>query len=355
VFNVLVLPGDGVGREVTDQGVKIIEAIGKRFNRKFNIAVGLIGGCGYKRFGDPLPEETLKSAQSTQGILMGAVGSPEFDNLPRDKRPEKGLLRLRKELNLYGNIRPVCVSKHLVHCSPLKRELVMGIDIMIIRELTGGIYFGHKKRINHNGNRGAVDVLSYKEDEIKRILKMGFERAQRRRKNLVSVDKENVLESSKLWREIANEMAKDYPDVSLRHMYVDNCSMQLILNPKQFDVIVTENMFGDILSDEAAVLSGSIGMLPSASIGDGNKGLYEPVHGSAPIIAGKDIANPIGTILSVAMMLDISFDLRKEGETIRKAVEKVLSQGYRTKDLAKDGNYVSCSQMGDLIYKAITA
>ena len=355
MYEIVALPGDGIGKEVTNEALKVLEGVGKKFGHTFGIKEMPFGGQAIDKFGQPLPEETLKECKNAQGILMGSVGGPKYDKLPSEIRPEKGLLKLRKELGVFGNLRPVKINEFLMDESPLKKEIIKGVDLLIVRELTGGAYFGHKEKILKEGKYQAIDTISYDEDEIERIVKMAFSIAQKRRKNLVSVDKENVLETSKLWRQIVDGIAPQYPEVSVRHMYVDNCSMQVIINPKQFDVIVTENMFGDILSDLCGVISGSIGMLPSASLGPDNKGVYEPIHGSAPDIAGKDLANPIGAILSMAMMLDLSYDLQKEGNIVKKAVNQVLSEGYRTKDLSGNSPYTKCSKFGDLVYDHVTS
>lgn len=344
---IAVLPGDGIGAEITKEAVKLLEAVGRQFGHSFEFAWGEIGGSAIDKTGNPLPDETLEICQKSDAVLLGAVGGPQWDHLPGDKRPEAGLLGIRKALGLYANLRPVTVFSALADASPLKRELIEGVDIMIVRELTGGIYFGRpRERRQTDEGLAVVDTLYYTEGEIERIIRKAFEIARVRRKHLVSVDKANVLESSRVWREIAERVAKDYPDVTLEHMLVDNAAMQLIRKPDQFDVIVTENMFGDILSDEASMLSGSLGLLPSASLSDKGPSLYEPVHGSAPDIAGKNLANPLATFLSVAMMLKYSFDLHKEAQAVEQAIHKVLADGFRTADIAAKGD---TAQQGETV------
>jgi len=332
-YKIAIMPGDGIGKEIAEGAVSVIEKIGEKYNHKFNINYADIGGIAIDNHGTPLPKETIEICKNSDGIILGAVGGPKWDDLKGEDRPEKGLLNIRKELGLYTNLRPAIVYEPLKDASPLKTEIIgEGLDICIVRELTGGIYFG-EKGVKEDGT--AYDVLSYNVDEIKRIAIKGFETAMKRGKKVTSVDKSNVLESSRLWRKIVIEVSKDYPEVELNHMYVDNAAMQLLVNPTQFDVILTMNMFGDILSDEASMITGSIGMLPSASIGE-KYGLYEPIHGSAPDIAGQDIANPIATILSAAMMFKHSMGLVEEGIAIEKAVEKVLNDGIRTRDIYTD-------------------
>lgn len=329
-YKIAIMPGDGIGKEISEGAVSVIRKIGKKYNHEFDIKYADIGGAAIDNHGTPLPEETIEICKNSDGIILGAVGGPKWDHLKGEDRPEKGLLNIRKELGLYTNLRPAIVYEPLKNASPLKTEIIgEGLDICIVRELTGGIYFG-EKGVKEDGT--AYDVLSYNAEEIKRIAVKGFETAMKREKKVTSVDKSNVLESSRLWRKIVVEVSKDYPEVELNHMYVDNAAMQLLVNPTQFDVILTMNMFGDILSDEASMITGSIGMLPSASIGE-KYGLYEPIHGSAPDIAGQDIANPIATILSAAMMFKHSMGLVEEGIAIEKAVEKVLNDGMRTKDI----------------------
>ncbi|AEG58661.1 3-isopropylmalate dehydrogenase [Desulforamulus ruminis] len=355
MHKIALLPGDGIGPEIVPQAVRVLEAVGKKFNLEFQFETALIGGAAYDATGHPLPEATLELCRRSDAILLGAVGGPKWDNLEPDLRPERGaLLPLRKELGLYANLRPAAVNPALASASTLKEEIVSGLDIMIIRELTGGLYFGQKHREElPGGGQKAVETLEYSTGEIERVARLGFEMARKRNKRLMSVDKANVLESSRLWREVVQELAKEYPDVELNHMYVDNCAMQLVRNPKQFDVMVTENMFGDILTDLASQLTGSIGMLPSASIG-GEVALYEPIHGSAPDIAGKNLANPIATILSAAMMLRVSFGLEEPAASIEGAVAKVLEQGYRTGDIMQPGQkQLGTVEMTEAILKAL--
>jgi len=347
---IAVLPGDGIGAEIMDEALKVLAVIGQKYGHDFQIEEALIGGAALDVEGVPLPEETFQLCQDSDAVLLGAVGGPKWDNLEGHLRPEAALLGLRKGLELYANLRPAFLFEPLLNASSLKREVLEGVDILVVRELTGGLYFGPKEK---SADR-ALDTLLYTRAEIERILRIGFEAAQIRSKKLTSVDKANILETSRLWRAIAIEMAQEYPEVELKHIYVDNCAMQLIRYPKQFDVIVTENMFGDILSDEAAMLTGSIGMLPSASLGRGKVSVYEPVHGSAPDIAGQKKANPIATILSVAMMLRYSFQLEAEAKAIEWAVAKVLDDGYRTGDIMEPGkNLVNTEEMGKLIVERL--
>ena len=351
MFKIAVLPGDGIGVEIVPEAVKALQAIGERFGHEFQFTEALIGGAAYDAVGHPLPASTLEICRASDAVLLGAIGGPQWDNLPVQLRPEVGaLLPLRKELGLYANLRPCMLFPSLIQASTLKEEAIAGVDLIVIRELTGGLYFGEKSREQTpDGGQKATDILSYSTFEIDRIVRFAYEVARKRNHKLCSVDKANVLESSRLWRETVTAIAVDYPDVETSHMYVDNCSMQLIRNPRQFDVIVTENMFGDILTDEASMLTGSIGMLPSASIG-GQVGLYEPSHGSAPDIAGQKKANPLATILSAAMMLRYSFGLEKEALIIEQAVHKVMEEGYRTPDLMEEGKkLVDTVQMGDLV------
>lgn len=354
MYKIAVLPGDGIGIEIVPEAVKVLKTVGSRYGHTFEFKEGLIGGAAIDAVGAPLPEETLNLCQNSDAVLLGAIGGPKWDNLPVHMRPEAGaLLPLRKALALYANLRPATLYDALIDASTLKPEVIRGIDIMVIRELTGGLYFGEKKREKTATGQVAVDTLLYTTEEIERIVRLGFEVAMKRKKVLHSVDKANVLESSRLWRETVKEIAKEYPEVELIHMYIDNCAMQLVRRPNQFDVIVTENTFGDILTDQASMLTGSIGMLPSASIG-GKVGLYEPSHGSAPDIAGQQKANPIATILSAAMLLRHSFDLNKEAEAIEKAVVDVLNLGYRTPDIMQDGcKLVNTSEMGDRVAEQI--
>ncbi|OLN32756.1 3-isopropylmalate dehydrogenase [Desulfosporosinus metallidurans] len=350
--NVLVLPGDGIGKEITPEAVKVLEAVLKGRSTSLNFQYGLIGGAAIDEAGKALPDETLAAAQAADAILLGSVGGPKWDTLPAPQRPELGgLLAIRKALSLYANIRPVKMLPMLVESSTLRAEVVENVDLVVLRELTGGLYFGEKGR--GTNPKSAFDTLIYTEEEIQRIVEMGFQMAAKRRGKLCSVDKANVLESSRFWREITVEIAKRYPEVELTHMYVDNAAMQLVRWPAQFDVIVTENMFGDILTDLASMLMGSIGMISSASL-NGNKGLYEPAHGSAPDIAGKNLANPLATILSGALMLRYSFGLEEEAQRIERAVERVLQAGYRTPDLAKSGEKVlGTREMGNAVVEAL--
>lgn len=339
---ITVLPGDGIGPEVVKGAIAVLDAIGKKYGHQFEYTYAKIGGVAIDECNNPLPEETIDICKASDGVLLGAVGGPKWDNLPGNMRPEAGLLGIRKALGLFANLRPVVAYDSLTDSSTLKKEVISGVDLIIVRELTGGLYFGEprERRTLENGELEVVDTLAYTKTEIERIIRKAFEIAQVRSKKVTSVDKANVLESSRVWREVAEEVAKDYPDVTLEHMLVDNAAMQLIRNPKQFDVIVTENMFGDILSDEAAMLTGSLGMLPSASLGADGPGLYEPCHGSAPDIAGQNKANPLATIASAAMMLKYSFGMIEEADAIEKAIISVLDAGYRTGDIAKPGEQV---------------
>ena len=356
-FSIAVLPGDGVGVEVTAQAVNVMEAVGRRFGHDFDLRFGTVGGAAIDELGTPLPDETYELCRSADAILFGAVGGPKWDGPEVDVRPEQGILAIRKGLDLFANLRPVKVVPAIVGSSPIKPELLEGVDMVVVRELTGGLYFGRpKKRWATSRGRRGVDTLKYTEREIERILRVGFELASGRRKRLASVDKANVLESSRLWREIADELSSEYPDVELEHILVDNASMQIVTAPARFDVIVAENMFGDILTDEASVLSGSMGMLPSASLAGipgrtgGGVSLYEPIHGTAPDIAGRNVANPIGSILSMALLLRLSLGLEEEASAVEGAVDGVLAEGYRTRDIARDGGeVVSTSAMGDVI------
>ncbi len=349
---IALLPGDGIGPEIIDEAVKVLKAVEAKYDLKFQFKKSLVGGASVDIYGTPLTEDTVALCKDCDAILFGAVGGPKWDKLPKEFRPEQAILGLRKSLGLYANLRSVILFNALSDASPIKKEIIgEELDIMIVRELTGGLYFGKPKGIErtHDKTR-AFDTMEYTDEEIKRVARIAFETAQRRQKRLTSVDKANVLETSRLWRTIVTDMAADYPDVKLCHMYVDNCSMQLVLNPGQFDVILTENTFGDILSDEASVLTGSIGMLPSASIGDGKPYLYEPIHGSAPDIAGSGKANPIACILSVAMMLEYSFGAKDAASAIKNAVERALNEGYRTFDIQVGAKkVVSTSEMGDII------
>ncbi|MCB4811556.1 3-isopropylmalate dehydrogenase [Methylovorus menthalis] len=351
-MKIAVLPGDGIGPEIVAQAVKVLNAL----NIGIEMQEAPIGGAGYEAAGDPLPEATLALAKSSDAVLLGAVGDWKYDKLERHLRPERGLLRIRKELNLFANLRPALLYPELASASTLKPEVVAGLDLMIVRELTGDIYFGQPRGITtlENGEREGVNTMRYSESEIRRIAHVAFGIAMKRNKKVCSVDKANVLETTELWRQVMIEVAKEYPEVELSHMYVDNAAMQLIRAPKQFDVMVTGNIFGDILSDEASMLTGSIGMLPSASLDQNNKGMYEPSHGSAPDIAGKDIANPLATILSAAMMLRYSFNDEANATRIENAVKKALAEGYRTADIYTEGcRKVGCAAMGDAVVAAL--
>jgi 3-isopropylmalate dehydrogenase len=348
---VAVLPGDGIGPEIIAQALRVLSSL--QLNLEMQDAP--VGGAAYAAHGDPLPEKTLSLAKQAEAVLFGAVGDPKYDNLPRAKRPEQAILGLRKELKLFANLRPAVVHPELAAASSLRAELVSGLDVLIVRELTGDIYFGQPKGIRTKGaEREGFDTMSYSESEIRRIARVGFEAARKRSKRLCSVDKANVLETSQLWREVVSQEAKSFSDVELTHMYVDNCAMQLVRNPKQFDVIVTGNMFGDILSDEASMLTGSIGMLPSAALDEKGKGLYEPIHGTAPDIAGKGLANPLATILSAAMMLRYSLRDEKSARRIEAAVTKALRDGLRTADIHTAGTRkVGTQEMGDAVVRAL--
>ncbi len=341
-FKIAVLKGDGIGPEIVEATLQVLRKIEELYGVEFEYEEGLIGGRAIDEKGTPLPDETLELCKNSDAVLLGAVGGPRWDNLPTDKRPEKGLLKIRKELDLYANLRPAKVWEPLIDASPLKPEVVSGTDMLVVRELTGDVYYGEPRGVfEEDGKRVGVNTMRYTEDEIRRVVIKSFEIARKRRKRLTSVDKSNVLEVSGLWRDVVEEVSKDYPDVELEHLYVDNCAMQLVRRPNSFDVIVTGNIFGDILSDEAGVVVGSLGMLPSASVGD-RYALYEPVHGSAPDIAGQGIANPIATILSAGMMLKYSFGMDSASELIEKAVEETLDQGYRTPDIYSEG----CKKVG---------
>jgi len=353
---VLVLPGDGIGPEIIAEAVKVLNLANKKYNLGLELVDGELGGAAIDKHGVPLADSTLALAREVDAVLLGAVGGPKWDTIDKSIRPERGLLKIRSELGLFANLRPAILYPQLADASSLKPEVVSGLDILIVRELTGGIYFGTPRDtvILENGERKAFDTLPYSESEIRRIAKVGFDMARLRNQKLCSVDKANVLESSRLWREVVEEVAKDYPDVELSHMYVDNAAMQLVRAPKQFDVVVTDNLFGDILSDEASMLTGSIGMLPSASLDANNKGMYEPCHGSAPDIAGQGLANPLATILSVSMMLRYSFEQSQAAEAIEKAVSDVLDQGLRTGDIMSAGmRKVGTAEMGDAVVAAL--
>jgi 3-isopropylmalate dehydrogenase len=353
-FTIAVLPGDGIGKEIVPEAVKVLEAIGRLQGLAFDFKEAVVGGEAIDRHGRPLPDETLAVAKEADAVLLGAVGGPKWDGLDSSARPEKALLGLREELGLYANLRPARLFPQLIDASTLKREVIEGTDLLVVRELTGGIYFGEPRGIKpyRNEERG-INTEIYTTKEITRIAKTAFEAARKRRRKVCSVDKANVLESSALWRKVVIDVHKNFPDVELSHMYVDNCAMQLIRNPKQFDVIVTNNMFGDILSDEAAMLTGSIGMLPSASVG-GRTAMYEPIHGTAPDLAGQNKANPLATILSAGMMLNYSFGQEKAADEIEQAVLGVLDQGYRTGDIASSGTkIVGTKEMGDLVVQQL--
>ena len=351
-MKICVLPGDGIGPEIVAQALRVLKAL----DLKFDMEEAPVGGAGYRMLGHPLPDSTLALAKASEAILFGAVGDFSLDSLPRELRPEQAILGLRKELGLFANFRPALVYPELVQASTLKPEVVGGLDILIIRELTGDIYFGQPRgiRILDSGEREGFDTMRYSESEIKRVAHVAFQAAAKRNGRLCSVDKANVLDTMQLWREVVTLVGRDYPDIGLSHMYVDNCAMQLLKNPKQFDVVVTGNMFGDILSDEASMLTGSIGMLPSASLNEHGFGLYEPIHGSAPDIAGKDIANPLATILSAAMMLRYTFDEAQAADRIEAAVRKVLAQNFRTADIYEPGSRkVGTREMGDAVLSAL--
>lgn len=356
MYKIAVLPGDGIGVEIVPEAVKVLKSIGKKYGPSFVFTEGLIGGAAIDAVGVPLPVETLDLCHNSDAVLLGAIGGPKWDTIPVHLRPEAGaLLPLRKALGLYANLRPVILYDALLNASTLKKDVIAGIDIMVIRELTGGLYFGEKRRETTPNGQMAVDTLVYSTEEIVRIARLGFEIAMKRKRVLHSVDKANVLESSRLWRETVTKLAGDYPEVELIHMYVDNCAMQLVRWPKQFDTIVTENMFGDILTDQASMLTGSIVMLPSASLG-GKVGLFEPSHGSAPDIAGQKKANPLATIMSAAMMLRYSFKLNTEAKVIEDAVVKVLDLGFRTPDIMEEsGQRVNTEEMGDRVVEQIGA
>lgn len=358
-LNITCIPGDGIGPEIVAQAKRVLNKVAEVYGHEMKFTDILMGGASIDACGEPLTDEAIAAAKAADAVLMGSIGgdtntSPWY-KLPPEKRPEAGLLKIRKALNLFANLRPAVLYPELRGACPLKEEIsVKGFDMLIMRELTGGLYFGERKTVEENGMKKAIDTLTYTEAEIRRIAIKGFEIAMKRRRKVTSVDKANVLDSSRLWRAVVNEVAKNYPEVTVEHMLVDNCAMQLVRDPSQFDVILTENMFGDILSDEASMVTGSIGMLASASLNDTKFGLYEPSHGSAPDIAGKDIANPIATILSASMMLRYSFDLDKEADAIDAAVDKVLKEGFRTGDIFSEGcTKVGCTEMGSLIAERI--
>ncbi len=349
--NIALIPGDGIGPEIVREAVRALDQVAARFGHTFHYSEVWMGGCAIDRFGSSLPEDMLNAAKAADAVLLGAVGGPKWDGVPKENRPERGLLRLRAGLGLYANLRPARIFPQLAAASPLRPDIVVqGIDFVIVRELIGGVYFGEHRTEERDGQQVATDVMSYSEAEIARIARSAFETARKRNGRLCSVDKANVLDTSRLWRKTVDAIAAEYPDVTVTHMYVDNCAMQIVKNPAQFDVIVTENMFGDILSDEASMITGSIGMIPSASLGMGGKGLYEPIHGSAPDIAGQNKANPIGTILSAAMLLRYSLDMPQEADAIEQAVNAALSEGWRCADIAAPGEEaIGCQRMGEII------
>lgn len=354
-YNIAVIPGDGIGPEVIREALKVLDAVGAKFNHQFNYTEILAGGAAIDKTGECLPHETIDIAKKSDAVLLGAVGGPKWDSLPGDKRPERALLGIRKELGLFANLRPAIMFDELKDACPIRSEKVAGgLDLLVVRELTGGIYFGERGYKDTDMGKAAYDIEQYSEGEIRRIAKVAFDMAAKRNKKVTSVDKANVLESSRLWRKTVAEVASEYPDIQLENFYVDNTAMQLVYNPKQFDVIVTSNIFGDILSDEASMITGSLGMLPSASLAEGNFGMYEPVHGSAPDIAGTGKANPMATILSAAMMLKYTFGLAKESDAIENAVKKALAAGYRTPDIMSEGKTpATTEQIGTIIAKNI--
>lgn len=354
-FNLAVIPGDGIGPEVVRQALKVMKKVGTKYNHSFVCTTLMAGGCAIDEKGECLPKDTVAECKASDAVLLGAVGGWKWDSLPGEQRPEMALLGLRKELGLFANLRPALLFDDLADACPLKSELVEGgLDLLVVRELTGGIYFGEKGFKQTDLGLAAYDIEQYAEEEVKRIALVAFDMAQKRNKKVTSVDKANVLESSRLWRRVVAELSKDYPDVTLENLYVDNAAMQLIRDPKQFDVILTNNIFGDILSDEASQITGSIGMLPSASLGVGNFGMYEPIHGSAPDLADKDMANPFATILSLAMMLRYTLNLPKEANAIENAVKAVLAEGYRTADIMSPGkSSIGTEEAGDRVVKAL--
>lgn len=353
---ICLLPGDGIGPEIVAQGVAVLEAVAKKFGHEFDFVPALIGGAAIDATGEPLPAATVEACQKADAVYLGAVGGPKWDNIEPARRPEKGLLGIRKALGLFANLRPALLLPELAGACLLRSDIAArGLDLIVVRELTGDIYFGEPRAIEErNGLRVGYNTMIYDENEIRRIAKVAFETARQRRKKVCSVEKSNVLETSRLWKAVVQEVHADYPDVELSHMYVDNAAMQLILNPAQFDVMITGNLFGDILSDESAAIAGSLGMMPSASLGSTARGLYEPIHGSAPDIAGRDIANPLGTILSGALLLRHSLGLEQEAAAIERAVSQVLDEGYRTGDIFSAGcTKVGCTQMGDLVAERV--
>ena len=346
--NIAVIRGDGIGPEIVEQAIAVLRRTADRFGHRFTFSEAIMGGCAIDTFGVNLPEESLNTCLAADAVLLGAVGGPKWDGVEKNNRPEKALLRLRSALGLYANLRPARLFPQLTDASPLRPDIVrQGIDFVVVRELIGGIYFGEHKTEVIDGQPVATDIMRYSRDEIRRITRTAFEAARKRRRSVISVDKSNVLDCSRLWKQTVEEVAAEYPDVSLQHMLVDNCAMQIVRAPSQFDVVLTENMFGDILSDEASMITGSVGMIPSASLGAGSRGLYEPIHGSAPDIAGKDLANPVGTILSAAMLLRYSFQMSAEADAVEQAVSRVLEQGFRTADIASPGmTTIGCTEMG---------
>ncbi|MEA4894272.1 MAG: 3-isopropylmalate dehydrogenase [Oscillospiraceae bacterium] len=356
IKNIAIIRGDGIGPEIIAQAIAVLDKTAEKFGHTFNYIEAPMGGEAIDCFGDPLPQSSLDACLASDSVLLSAVGGPKWDGVPKEKRPERGLLRLRAGLGLYANMRPARLFDELRDASPLKPSIVeKGIDFIVVRELIGGAYFGEHSTEKRGGEDYAQDIMGYSEHEIERIARVAFETARKRDKSVCSVDKANVLDSSKLWRKVVTKVAEEYPDVILSHMYVDNCAMQLVRDPSQFDVIVTENLFGDILSDEASMIIGSIGMIPSSSLGDGTRGLYEPIHGSAPDIAGQDKANPIGMILSAAMMLRYSFDMPEEADAIEKAVNKVLKDGFRTGDTMSEGKaLLGCADAGRAVCANLT-
>ncbi|MCI9524299.1 MAG: 3-isopropylmalate dehydrogenase [Erysipelotrichaceae bacterium] len=351
--HITIIKGDGIGPEIVTEAMKVLDAIAEQYDHTWIYKEILAGGCAIDAYGTSLTEEALDACVNSDSVLLGAVGGPKWDQVDPSIRPEKALLGIRKGMGLYANLRPATILPQLAHTSPLRKDIVdRGIDFMVVRELISGVYFGEKTTIEENGELVACDQMMYREHEIRRIAHTAFETARKRKSRVISVDKANVLDTSRLWRKIVHEVASEYPDVEVSDMLVDNCAMQIVKDPSQFDVVVTENMFGDILSDEASMITGSIGLIPSASLGESSVGMYEPIHGSAPDIAGKNIANPIGTILAAAMMLKYSFDLSKESDAIVSAVHETLSQGYRCIDIMEEGmKQLSCSEMGDQIIK----